>query len=258
MPAPVESFLVPSPIETAAPPQPRLEPSAEPTVAEPVAPPITDEPKIPPPPPPPTAAEPLPEQDLVPTDDFSFLTEQYSGDRALDPAPPLVVAEPVVSASQRADTSRTLAAYQLAAVLAVAALFGVAPAVWDVAEYLQIAESPFVARWAFVLLFLGVVQLAYAVYLFQLPDWTSVWVVTLFSLVSAAGYAAVLGLVLVSSADAFLIGSQGLQLADKLAGGKAALWCLCMVSLSTLLAFFAGRLSVGWQRAEMLLRSIAA
>jgi hypothetical protein len=98
------------------------------------------------------------------------------------------------------------------------------------------------------------VQLAYAVYLFQLPDWATVWVVTMFLLLLAAGYAGVLGLVLVSGSDGFFVGPHGLQLADKLAGGQAALWCLCMVSLATILAFFAGRMSVQWQRAERVLR----
>jgi hypothetical protein len=95
--------------------------------------------------------------------------------------------------------------------------------------------------------------LAYAVYLFQLPDWATVWVVTMFQLLLAAGYAAVLGMVLISDGDGFLVGPSGLQLADKLAGGKAALWCLCMVSVATILAFFAGRMSVRWRQAERML-----
>lgn len=173
--------------------------------------------------------------------------------------PPIFVPQikPQVPAALHDDAARTLAAYWLSAALAAAALFSVAPAVWDVVEFLQIAESQFVARWALVLFFLGVVQLAYAVYLFQLPDWATVWVVTLFSLATAAIYAGVLGLVLLSRADGFLVGPQGLQLADKLAGGKAALWCVCMVSVSTILAFFAGKLSTRWRQAELMLRAIS-
>jgi hypothetical protein len=159
-----------------------------------------------------------------------------------------------IPAALHDDAARTLAVYWLAAALVAAALFSVAPAVWDVVEFVQIAESAFVARWALMLFFFGVVQLAYAVYLFQLPDWATVWVVTLFSLATAALYAGVLGLVLLSPADGFLVGPQGLQLADKLAGGKAALWCVCMVSVSTILAFFAGKLSTRWRQAELLLR----
>jgi hypothetical protein len=151
------------------------------------------------------------------------------------------------------EREHRLAVYQLVAALVVAALFSVAPAVWDIVEYVQIPESQFVARWAFALLLLGVVQLAYAVYLVQLPDWSSVWVVTIYSLALAAIYAAVLGLVLISRDSGLVV--NALQLADKLEGGKAILWCLCMVSLSTIMAFFAGRLSARWHKTEMFLRS---
>jgi hypothetical protein len=169
-------------------------------------------------------------------------------------APPIFVARQPAAIGTSDDASRTFAAYQLAGALVAVAVFSVAPAIWDIVEYVRIAESQFVARWALVVLLLSVVQLAYAVYLFQLPDWTTVWVVTIFSLCLAALYAGVLGLVLLSPADGFLIGNDCLQLADKLHGGKAALWCLCMVSTSVILAFFAGRLSGRWYRAEMMLR----
>jgi hypothetical protein len=151
--------------------------------------------------------------------------------------------------------------YALASGMIAAALFGIAPAAWDVVEYVQYydeAADPHVARWALVLLLLGVVQAAYALYLFQLPDWTSVWVVTLFSLGLAGLYALCLGLVLISRDDGLLVGPHGLQLGDKLAGGKAALWCVAMTCVSTIIAFFAGRLSSQWQRAESLRRGAAA
>ena len=184
---------------------------------------------------------------------FDFLDSREAADTFVPPP----IARPTVASSQlHADASRTLGVYQLAAALVAAALLSVAPAVWDIVEYLRAEEldTPFVARWALVLLFLGIVQLAYAVYLFQLPDWSSVWVVTVMLLLLAAAYACVLGMVLTSDANGFLVGPQGLQLADKLAGGKAALWCLCMVSLTTILAFFAGRMSVQWRRAEKIMR----
>jgi hypothetical protein len=150
------------------------------------------------------------------------------------------------------DRTHQLAVYQLAAALVAAALFSIAPAIWDIVEYVQIPESQFVARWALVLLLLGAVQIAYTIYLVQLPDWTSVWVITIYLLFLAAIYAAVLGLVLISSESGLVVGT--LQLADKLAGGKAVLWCLCMVGVSTILAFFAGRLSARWHKTEMFIR----
>jgi hypothetical protein len=151
-----------------------------------------------------------------------------------------------------ADRGNVWAAYQLAAAIVIAALFSIAPAVWDVIEYAQVPEGQFIARWALALFLLGAVQLAYAAFLVQLPDWTSVWVVTIYSLSLAAVYAAVLGLVLLTSEHGLVV--TALQLSDKLAGGKAVLWCLSMVSVSTILAFFAGRLSTRWHRMEGTLR----
>ncbi|MCU0877241.1 MAG: hypothetical protein MUF06_05595 [Pirellulaceae bacterium] len=174
---------------------------------------------------------------------------------ALDFAPPTAAIRPVAAAANP-EAARTLAVYQLAAALVAAALFSVAPAVWDLVEYLRIDGSPFVARWALLLFFIGVLQLAYAVYLFQLPDWSSVWVITVFALCGAALYAAVLGIVLMSAPDGVLVGPHGLQLADKLAGGKAALWCVAMVALLVMLALAAGKLCLSWQRAERMLTAV--
>ena len=252
-PSPLADVLLPAEVKF----EPVVESQAGTTVAASVVPveappaandhvPIVDPPPAPPEPPPPVVERHL--LDIAP-------------ELAVEPPepPPFVPqAREDVPASLAADAARTLAVYQLALAVAAAAVFSVVPAVWDVVDFLRTVETTFVARWALALFFLGVVQLAYAVYLFQLPDWTTVWVVTLFSLVLAAVYAAVLGLVLLSPLDGLLVGDQGLQLADKLAGGKAALWCLCMISLSTVLAFFAGRLGASWHRAEMMLRAAAA
>jgi hypothetical protein len=153
------------------------------------------------------------------------------------------------------------AAYGLSAALVAAALFGIAPAVWDVVDYVRsydLVDSPHVARWALVVFWLSIVQIAYAAYLFQLPDWTSVWVVTLDALGQAGLYALMLGLVLISGDDGLLVGPRGLELSDKLAGGQAALWCLAMTCVWMILAFFAGRLSGQWRRAETLLRGVGA
>jgi hypothetical protein len=169
---------------------------------------------------------------------------------ATDPGP--AIASAAAAHPLGADRGNVWAAYQLAGAVILTALFSVAPAIWDVVEYAQFPEGQFVARWALALFLLGLVQLAYAAFLVQLPDWSSVWVVTVYSLVLAAIYAAVLGLVLLSSEEGLVV--RALQLSDKLAGGKAVLWCLSMVSVSTILAFFAGRLSARWHRTEGTLR----
>ncbi|MGI8977873.1 MAG: hypothetical protein ACR2FY_01465 [Pirellulaceae bacterium] len=142
--------------------------------------------------------------------------------------------------------------FQLAAAMIVAAVFSIFPSAWDLFAYVSGTSASPLGRWAIVLGMLGAVQVAYAFYLIQLPDWTTVWMVTLFALASAALYAMALGLTIISGEDGWLV--RFLQISDKVAGGKAALWCLCMMSVMTLLAFFAGRISVRWRQAEAVLR----
>lgn len=156
---------------------------------------------------------------------------------AVSPAsPPLVIP----TAAQR------VTAYVLALALAAAALFGSGPAVWDVLQYSQAAAGGFVARWALVSLALAGVQIAYAIYFAQLPDWLSGWVVTLVALAVAALYAGMLGVTLFAGPESFLI--RVFDLSDALANGRAAMWCLCMTTIMASLAFFAGRASLRWRR----------
>ena len=150
---------------------------------------------------------------------------------------------------------QVLIVFQLAAAVIAAALFSLFPSVWDLIDFLQNPQGAAVGRWAIVIGMLAVVQIAYAIYLIQLPDWTTVWMVTLFALGCAALYAMALGLTVISGKDGSLV--HFLQLSEQVAGGKAPLWCLCMMSVMTLLAFFAGRLSVRWRQAEAVMREAA-
>src|SRR5262245_56783340 len=158
-----------------------------------------------------------------------------------------------------ANRERSRAAQGLAVAIMAAALIASGPAVWELVEYARQETTAHaeVPRWTYVALFFSAVQAAYALYLFQLPDWRSVWVVTLQSLTTGGLYALVLGVVISSKSDAWLVGPSGLQLGDKLAGGAAALWCFAMVCLSTILALVAGSLSFEWRRAETRLRQTA-
>jgi hypothetical protein len=148
-------------------------------------------------------------------------------------------------------------AYLLAVGMFAAGAFGMLPALWDIADYVRFLApqaNAFVARWALLVLLVSCLQLAYAVYLVQLPDWTSVWVATVFLLTVAGAYAMSLSLVLLASPTGWLLGPRGLQISDRLAGGQAALWCLSMIGISTMLAYFSGRLTRHWQRTELALR----
>jgi hypothetical protein len=145
-----------------------------------------------------------------------------------------------------------LLARLLAAAVLAAACLGVAPAVLEWIDYVRWGGSvdvPPPGRWAFLLLLLCLLEIAYAVYLWQLADWMSLLVVATAALVLAGLYAIALGLTLVSRPTDGLIGEQGLQLGHHLAGGKAAMWSLLMLGVWMLLALFGARLSLAWRRA---------
>jgi hypothetical protein len=221
--------------------QPVDVPSTEPPIKPEIVAEVTEIPV-----PPDTGREPIPASAL--SDGKSLGPESTEGP-VVDPPESaegsIVETPPLVPAP-----GQQLGAYVLALSLAAAALFGAAPAIWDVIQFAQAAENAFVPRWALALLSLGILQGAYALYLAQLPDWASGWVVTLVSLALAALYAGMLGITLLASGESILI--RGLDLAEVLPTGRAAMWCLCMTSIMASLAFFAGRTSLRWRRAEAL------
>lgn len=145
--------------------------------------------------------------------------------------------------------------YWLAAATAVIGMLGMVPGGIDIVDHFRfLDDSPGVSRWAFLLLLLGCVQIAYAFYAAQLPDWSSVWVVALACLALAALYALILALILMSSAENPIIDWLHLDRAPR---GKSARWCFMMLSLTSLLAYFAGRYSVRWHRIDRLQPSVS-
>jgi hypothetical protein len=148
----------------------------------------------------------------------------------------------------QATRVQRIVAWQLAAALLSAALLGIGPAIWEISDFLRSDEVELVPvrRWAFLLLLLGVVQVGCVALLVQVPDWSSVWVVTMQSLAIAAIYAAVLGLTVITRGDSPLI--DALQLNYQYSSGKAAPWSVCMASTYATLAFFAGRISARWHK----------
>jgi hypothetical protein len=129
--------------------------------------------------------------------------------------------------------------------LALAALFGMAPAVLNAVAHFGAVDPPCISRWSWLLLLAGGVQLAYAAYLCQLPDWSSVWTVSIVMLCFATAYAMLLGLLLLADHQSQVV--RFLELTDARAGYKATGWCLIMLSICSLLAYFSGRIGARWR-----------
>ena len=129
--------------------------------------------------------------------------------------------------------------HRLAWCLAALALLGVLPALGDLVEHFRSTRSTGVARWALCILLVALVQFSYLVYLFQLPDYSSLRMVALSLLVAAMSYAQLLGISLLVGGDNEL--ARYFELGDALRGGLVRLWALVMTSGSSAAALFAGR-----------------
>lgn len=170
-----------------------------------------------------------------------------TSDRAVVVPPPL----PSNARGYQADASRRTTVYQLAAALILASLFSLVPAVMDIAEHFRTIDSPGVSRWVFLLLLAAIVQIAYTVYLVQMPDWSTVWVVSLVTLALAMVYAMLVGVLMLSGPQSEFVQLLGLE--DQRSGNRAVGWCAIMLSLSCLLAYAAGQVSVRWYHACQVL-----
>jgi hypothetical protein len=136
--------------------------------------------------------------------------------------------------------------YQLGMWVIAAAVVSAIPALLDIVALVRQDASAGISRWALALLLASGLQAVYAVYLLQLPDWGTAWVMSLVMLILATGYAALLGALTLANQQSQLV--QFLELGDMLPGGQATVWCLAMLSLYSLLAYFSGRISFRWRR----------
>ena len=132
-------------------------------------------------------------------------------------------------------------------------LFNLLPAayLWYLSIQMDVS-TPF-PRWAYLQIFVAALHLVYTIYLYQIPDWSTLRMIAIAMLAFAMMY----GLI---SSGLLLGGGQGvvaqfLNLPDALMG-KATVWCVAMLCLSTLISYLTGRESAMWCRTETLLNQI--
>ena len=102
-------------------------------------------------------------------------------------------------------------------------------------------------RWSCAVLLVGMLELSYAVYLLQLPDWSSLRVVSFVTLGIAAVYAAVAGIRLLAASGNRVMEFWELD-GNVFSSSQEALWCFLMVLLTGSLSYLAGRLGAQWSR----------
>ena len=155
-------------------------------------------------------------------------------------------AAPQPASQSRPAKSKRPALWPLALALVAAWFLSVSPAVWEFTEYFRGASGFAVPSWAFMLLTLGMVQLATIVLLLQVPDWASVWIVTLQALAIASIYAAILGLTIITNGGSSLVST--LELDQQYTTGRAQPWCILLAATYAAIALYAGRISSKWRK----------
>ena len=131
--------------------------------------------------------------------------------------------------------------------LLVLSLIEVIPAVVTIFQNSQLEEPERLNHWVYLLLLAGFIQLSYSVYLWQLPDFSSLWVVSLVSLAVATLHAFLLAIRILADENHSII--TGLQLnLETLSPGKQAGWCMVVLILFGSYCYFAGRTALKWQQ----------
>jgi hypothetical protein len=138
-----------------------------------------------------------------------------------------------------ADPGRRRTSYWLAVSMAGMALFTMVPSL----PHLNLREAP---GWSNVVLLLSLLQLAYAAWFALAPDYGTAWV-TMFAFAGIAiVYAAATAITLNAPPGKELV----LDLGEvcRTAGNKPTLWCVAVVLVASLLAYFSGSFSHRWRK----------
>jgi len=135
----------------------------------------------------------------------------------------------------------------LAIALFLVALLGMGPALLRLINHYRLEDAPGIFCWTYLMLISGLLQLAYAVYLYQLPDWSTVWVISIVALIVTTVYAGVFVIrLLASEMNPVLI---MLQLHyESTSKPQQAGWCFCMLLVYGTFTYLSGRFGIRWKQ----------
>ncbi len=173
-----------------------------------------------------------------------------------EPIPPAFVAQEERNWEERlerANCDRKVLARFFAFCLCFVAVVNVVPALYHGYHWAQLAESMALPRWIYIQIFVGAIHLVYAIFLFQINDWSAMRSVSVAMLVVAFVFGFISTGLLVGGGKGNLTGFLGIPYT---LNRQACIWCVAMLCLATLMSYWGGRESNNWQRAEYLLKDI--
>ncbi len=159
----------------------------------------------------------------------------------------------------QADEDKRVTVYGLALLMAVVAVITCIPSVWALVYNFQ--NELYQPRWIYLLLLLGSVQLAYAIFLAQVHDWSTAQVAMVFTALLTTFFAMGLGIATTSEADNEMLSYLGILFSgdrelDRLADGSMLSWCLIMTALNGLLTYFNSRVAFRWHKTYLIATTI--
>jgi hypothetical protein len=151
--------------------------------------------------------------------------------------------------SNPSETHNVSAARRLAAAVLLVAIVSSLPAGIQLVAAFRGGAPSSMPRWCYLLLAVAILEAAYALYLYLLPDVSSLWVVTWFCLVLATVSALLFGLTYAAGNESPLI--QQLELGEGVSHAATVGWCFLMLALNGLLAYLGGRSASVWHRNDV-------
>lgn len=132
-------------------------------------------------------------------------------------------------------------------------IFNLIPAIyfWYYWGHIEIEASW--PRWAYLQIFVAGLHFIYAIFLYQIPDWSTLRTIAIAMLVFAMMYGLVSSGLLIGGGHGTI--ANFLRLPSALLN-QAAIWCVAMLCLSTLISYLTGKESALWCRTEKLLNQI--
>ena len=132
-------------------------------------------------------------------------------------------------------------------------IFNLIPAIyfWYFGGHIEIGASW--PRWAYLQIFVAGLHFIYAIFLYQIPDWSTLRTIAIAMLVFAMMYGLVSSGLLIGGGHGTI--ANFLRLPSALLN-QAAIWCVAMLCLSTLISYLTGKESALWCRTEKLLNQI--
>ena len=188
-----------------------------------------------------------PIEDELFSEQQSYLIDQVVAEAPAGPAWVFVDEETTQTPSARTMSQpQNLSVFLLALAAVIVAMLSIVPAVMDHLAAAQEGGSP--DRWTYIVLLGAVVQIAVAILVTSIPDWSTQWIGALVTTGFASLYALGLALTMFARQDHVLVRDLGLL--DEAFRNQAQPWCFFVLCMTLILAFCYGRASLRWYYTE--------